>query len=892
MNVNPLWRRYDRLLGSDPTADVRDELRFHLEAHIDDLIAQGLSPEAARSLAESQLGDVRALEKISIAIGAKMYRRKRLADHWRDSLQDARYAVRTLARDPGFAIVSILILALAIGANIAVFSVVNTLLLRPLPFPDAHQLTWIAPPPGGGLSSSTYSSDAYEEFRDQSRVYQGVTGYFAFGTPDDTRLTSLAVPQAATSLMVVGNFFQVLGVKPVLGNLFTPNDGRTGSHAVTLLANHFWRRQFNADPSIVGREIDLNGKPVTVVGVLPESFDFGAVFAPGTKVDLFRPLNLDESRDWGNIVTLIGRLKPGVTLRQAFNDAVRVAPNLYFSVRFPDTRGRYKDRLIPVALKDYITGKLHRSLTALWCAVGAILLIAGVNLSNLLLARGAARSREFAVRGALGASRGRTALQLLIESLVLCGAGTLAGLALAAMLIAWLSQQESLALPLLSSLRIDGQTLLWTVLIAGFTTILFGLIPRLRTAGGNLQDSLKDSGAGSGISRGQERIRATLVVSEVALACILLVGAGLMLRSFQNALRVDLGFEPDRAASIKIDYDDSAPSEAARAARRGVAFQQILSRVAAIPGVKAAGMADYLPLGPNRQWGTPVPQGKQFAPGILPSPLVYVATPGFTRAMGIGLRGRDFTWADTMNSEKVVLINASAAHIYWPGEDAVGKILMTGNDANHVIGIVDDVHEQNVEGSAGAQIYYPSTQQNPSGMQLVIRTALPPASLGRSVIQVLRELNPGQPAAEFRPIRTLVDRAHSPRRFFTMLVGAFAALGLLLAALGIYGVISYSVTRRTQEIGVRMAIGASAARIRRDVLLRTLRLVAGGIVLGTAISLASARLIASLLFGTSPWDATTYGAMVLLLITVALISSYLPARRASSIEPMMALRVQ
>ncbi|HEU5020231.1 MAG TPA: FtsX-like permease family protein, partial [Bryobacteraceae bacterium] len=563
-----------------------------------------------------------------------------------------------------------------------------------------------------------------------------------------------------------------------------------------------------------------------------------------------------------------------------------------FSVKHPETRGRYKNRLIPVALKDYITGKLHRSLTALWCAVGAILLIAGVNLSNLLLARGAARSREFAVRGALGASRGRTALQLLIESLVLCGAGAAGGLALAAMLIAWLARQESLALPLLSSIRIDGQTLLWTVVIAALTTVLFGLIPRLRTAALNLQDSLKDSSAGSGVSRGQERLRATLVVSEVALACILLVGAGLMLRSFQNALRVDLGFEPDRAASIKIDYDDTAPSWNASAARRSVVFQQILSRVAAIPGVKAAGMADYLPLGPNRQWGTPVPQGKQFPPGVLPSPLVYVVTPGFIRAMGIGLRGRDFAWTDTMNSEKVVLINASAAHIYWPGEDAVGRILMTGNEANHVIGVVDDVHEQNIEGSAGAQIYYPSTQQSPNGMQLVIRTALPPASLGHSVIQLLRELNPGQPAAEFRPIRTLVDRAHSPRRFFTMLVGAFAALGLLLAALGIYGVISYSVARRTQEIGVRMAIGASAARIRRDVLAGTLRLVAAGIVLGTAASLASARLIASLLFGTSPWDATTYGGMMLLLTAVALLSSYLPARRASGIEPASALRVQ
>src|SRR5439155_223631 len=464
-----------------------------------------------------------------------------------------------------------------IGANVAVFSVVNTLLLRPLPFPDSHQLVWVAPPPSGcGLSCATYSADAYEEFRAQSRAYQDVTGYFAFSTPDNLRLTVLAEPQPATSIEVIGNFFQVLGVQPAIGRMFTADEVRGGPHPwqgfatqanVALLANAYWRRQFAADPGIVGKAIELNGTPVTVVGVLPASFEFGAVFSPGAKVDLFTPLNLDEARDWGNIVTLLGRLKPGVTAAQALEDAKRIAPNIYFNVKYPETLGSYKGALIPVPLKDYVTGKLRRSLIALWCAVGAILLIAGVNLSNLLLARAAARAKEFAIRGALGASRGRIVRQLL------------------------------------------------------------------------------------------------------------LVSAGLLLRSFVKVLDVDLGFQPDRAASIKVDYDDSGTSFEASAAKRAAIFQRILAGVTALPGVEAAGIADYLPLGPNREWDTPVPQGKTFPRGALPDPLVYVITPGFIRAMGIRLQGRDFSWTDGPHSQRVVIINASAAGVYWAGEDALGKML-------------------------------------------------------------------------------------------------------------------------------------------------------------------------------------------------------------------------
>ena len=890
MTPTPIWRRYARLFGPDPAADVKDELSFHLQAKIDDLVTQGWSRESARQEAERQFGDLRAVQQIGVRIGEKMERRKRLQDYWNDSLQDVRYTFRTLGRDPSFAAISILILALAIGANIAVFSVVNTLLLRPLPFPDSRQLVWIAPPPTAcGLSCATYSADAYEEFRDQSRAYQDVTGYMAFSTPDNMRLTGRGEPEPATSFEVIGNFFQVLGVQPAMGRLFTQDESR-GSHPIALLANAYWRRQLASDPAIVGKAIELNGTPVTIVGVLPDSFDFGAVFSPGAKVDLFTPLDLNLERDWGNIVTLVGRLKPGVTVAQALDDANRIAPNIYFNVKYPQTLGRYKGDLIPVPLKDYVTGKLRRSLIALWCAVGAILLIAGVNLSNLLLARAVARAKEFAVRGALGASRGRIVRQLLMESLVLSSAGAALGLGLAVILIAWLAHQGSVALPLLSALRIDGQALGWTVLVAVFTAMIFGLLPGLRIASGNLQEMLKDSGPGAGLGRKHERVRAALVIFEVALACVLLVSAGLLLRSFVKVLDVDLGFQPDRAASIKVDYDDSAPSEEARQAKRGEIFQQIIARVGALPGVEAAGMSDYLPLGPNREWDTPVPKGKIISPGELPDPLVYVITPGFIRALGIRMHGRDFTWADGPHSERVVLINASAARVYWPGEDAVGKILMRDKEEDRVVGVVDDIHEETVEGGTGSQIYYPAMQQGPSGAQLVVRTSLPPATLAASVLRALRELNPRQPSAEFRPIQTIVDRAVSPRRFFMLLVAAFAGLGLVLAALGIYGVISYSVTQQAQAIGIRMALGASVGHVQRQVLGGTLRLAIAGTALGTLIALAVAKLISSLLFATSSWDLPTYLGMALALLLVAAISGYIPARRASGVNPVEVLR--
>ena len=865
-------------------SELNAEMASHLQFAVDENLKRGLSPGEARRQALVQFGGPQQTRET--------HRNTRSFERLGDLLQDLRYTVRTLRKDPSFTFIAVVILALAIAANIAVFSVVDTLLLRPLPFPDSHQLVWIAPPPSScGLSCATYSADAYEEFRDQSLAYQGVTGYEAFSTPDNLRLTGFGEPEPATGIDVIGNFFQVLGIQPELGRVFTSEESR-GPHRVALLAHPYWKRQFAQDRNIVGRSIELNGTPVTVIGVLPESFDFGAVFSPGARVDLFTPLDLDLQRNWGNIVTLIGRMKPGVSVPQALADAQRIEGNLYFNTKYPQTLGRYRGDLLPVPLKYYVAGKLRRSLVALWCAVGAILLIAGVNLANLLLARSAARAKEFAVRGALGANRGRIIHQLFLESLVLSGAGALSGLVLAFSFIAWLSRQGSLALPLLNSLRVDAAALLWTALIAVFTAMIFGLLPGLRIASGNLQESLKDSGPGAGLGSKHQRLRSTLVVSEVALACMLLTSAGLLLRSFLKVLDVDLGFRPDHAASIKVDYDDSAANEEASQGKRGVIFQEILERIDALPGVEAAGMADYLPLGPNREWDSPVPRGKNFAPGELPDPLVYVVTPGFFRAMGVRLRGRDFSWSDGPKNRKVVIINASAARVYWPEREAVGQVLMRGTEEDLVIGVADDVHEEHVEGGAGSQIYYPATQQGPNGAQLVVRTRLAPSALAAPVLETLRALNPQQPAAEFRPIRAIVDRAVSPRRFFMLLVAAFAALGLILAALGIYGVVSYSVARQTREFGIRMALGASPSLVRRSVLTNTLQLAAAGIALGFAGSVLGSQIITSLLFETEPRDPLTFAAVVVLLVGVAMLAGYVPALRATRIHPALALRVE
>jgi len=889
-----LWRRYARMFGPDPAADTKVEVRFHIQAKMDDLVERGWSRDAAQREAERQFGDLKAVEEAGERLGQQRERNIQRRDYWGTYAQDLRYALRTLRKDRGFTIVTVLILALGIAANTAVFSVVNTVLLRPLPFPDAQQLTWFtsgsksraAGREASGLSDVTYTVAAYEEFQRHNRSFQQVASYNPFLGDTELTLTGRGEPQPVAGVMVSENFFQTLGVQAVLGRLLSKEEYHRGGRPAVLLSHAFWQRQFAGDPAIVGQAVTLSQQSfrigVTVVGVLPASFDFGSVFSPGVKIDLCVPAVMDYLRKSGNTLALVGRLKPGVSMAQAQAEADILFPQFKAAGK-TEPWGDYTSTI--AGLKDYVSGKLRRSLIVLWCAVGLILLMVCVNLSNLMLARAAARSKEFALRSALGAGRGRLLRQLLTESAVLSGAGAFLGLGLAYAITTYLAHQGSIALPLLSAVSVDGAALLWTLLITIAVAVLFGLAPGLNISSGDLQCALKDSGPGTTAGRKHERLRAALVISEVALACVLLIGAGLLLRSFLRVLDVELGFQPSRAAVIKVDYDDGGNRE-----RRGAVLREMLRNVESIPGVEAAGIADMLPLGRNRSWGLSA-KGKVYAKDENRDALVRIVTPGYLNAMGMHLRGgRDFSWSDGPKSESVMIINRAAASQFWLGEDPVGRFARVSGRDTRVVGLISDVRAHSLEASAGPEMYLPTTQDDPEGAELVVRTKLPPEALASSVMKKLRSLNPAQPASEFLPLQQIVDRSVSPRRFFVLLVGSFAALGLILASLGIYGVISYSVTRQTQEIGVRMALGATASQVQMGVIARALRLASAGIAVGTIGSLAAARWIESLLFGTRPTDPPTFASILLLFGAVAIVAGYIPARRASRIDPTIALR--
>jgi predicted permease len=868
------WRDWERR-----KRELAEELEGHLHMAVADRVARGQSPREARREAMREFGNMPLVADVTRERWGWL-RMERL-------MQDSRYALRTLGRERGFTAVAIVILALGIGANVVVFSVVHTILLRPLPFFEPDRLVWIAPPNSGHeMSSSTYTADAYDDYRAMNRSFVDVTGYNAFSAPDNLKLTGNGEPVPVTDIPVIGNFFQVLGVTPVVGRLFNAEEARKGG--VVVLSYAYWKREFGGDPSIVGKTITLDEKPIPVVGVLPESFDFGAVFSPGAKVDMFDPQNLDDIRHGGNTLTFLARLKPGVTLEQARGEAAVLFPKLYFDKKYPETLENYKGRGFPIWLKEYVSGALRRSLTVLWCAVGMILLIVCVNLSNLMLARAAARTKEFALRVALGAGRGRLIRQLLTESLVLSAAGAALGLGLAYAAILWLSHQGSIALPLLSFVRIDGAVLGWTVGIAVLVGLVLGLAPAWKMTGSSLQESLKDSGPGTSAGRKHERVRTALVISEVAMACVLMVGAGLLLRSFMRVLEIDLGFEPSHTAAITVEMPSSINSYKQMSAL----LRDMQQRVGAIPGVDAAGFTDNLPLLRNRGWGAPEVKGRPNEPGHGHGAFVYIISPGYLPAMGMHLHGRDFAWSDDDNSELTVILNEAAAKGLWPNEDAVGRLtVLQGHDVR-VVGVIQDVHTSDVEGKAGWQMYLPVMEKEwgPEELSLVVRTKKPVAGLTASVLGALRSLNPGQPATELRPMQDVVDHATSPRKFFAVLVGIFAALGLILASLGIYGVISYSVTQQTQEIGIRMALGATRERVQASVILRTLRMAMIGMAVGIVASLGMTKAIRSLLYGTQPNDIASFAGMMVILTVVALLAGYLPARRASRIDPMTALR--
>jgi predicted permease len=799
-------------------------------------------------------------------------------------LQDLRYTFRTLGRDAGFTTFAILIVGLGIGASSTVFSIVNALLLRPLPFRDPGHLVWIANhDETGGLSGQTTQVGHFLDLRAQNQSFSDIAAYFAFYGVGDNKLTGQGEPERLSGVPVSQNFFPLLGVKPQLGRLFTAAECKWNGPKAVLLSHGLWVRRFASDPSIVGRPLTLNNEPISVVGVLPASFDFASVFAPGSHIDLYSPFPLsDETNRWGNTLAIIGRLKPGVAIQTAQAEVSILSARLVRA--HPTDRNDFEGHLS--FLGEHVSGRLRPALLVLTCAVGVVMLIVCANLSNLLLARTAVRQKEIAIRTALGAGRWRLVRQALTESMVLSCCGASLGSILAIFGTRALTHLDAISIPLLQSVRTDASALGLTLLMAVLTGLIFGLVPALQVPALAVHAALKDTSRGSTVGKSHTWIRSTLVVSEIAFACVLLVGAGLLIRSFLRVLDVNLGFQPERAAAVRVDPSQQYSTRA----QQNAYFDEVLRRVREVRGIDAAGLSDALPLGRNRGWGVRA-KGHVYKQGEYPDAFVRVVSDGYLRSMGISLRtGRDFTERDTPQTEEVIIINETMAKRLWPGEDAMGQILQVDKD-RRVVGIVGDVRHLALEQGAGSEMYLPIRQCGDfASVDLVVRTTLPPAELASSVRAAIKPIEPNLPASDFRTLQQLVDKAVSPRRFVVWLLGGFAMFALVLASLGIYGVISYSVNQRTQEIGIRMALGASAGDLQAGIILQTLGLAAIGIVLGTAASWALARALSGLLFGVTPGDPATFAGMLIVLTAVAALAGYLPARRASRIDPMVALR--
>jgi predicted permease len=848
-----------------------DEMEFHIESAIQELTAQGMSEADARAAAHGKFGNM--TQKSEEA------RSTWIARWMGDLAQDLRHSLRGMRRDAGFTAFTILIAGLGIGACSTVFSVVNALLLRPLPFRDPGALVWIA--------NDEWSTQVqhFVDMRDHNRSFSDLAGWFSYYGVGDRQLIGSGEPERLTSVPITQNFFSVLGVRPMLGRSFSAEEcqGQYSAPPAVMLSYSFWRRHFVSDPNVVGRKLTLDNRPATVVGVLPASFDFGSVFAPGRPTDLFVPWPLnDKTEPNGNTMTIIGRLKPGATVQGAQAEFTILGKQL---VSQHPERNPIIPMLIPLAQR--VSGRVRPALLVLACAVGVVMLIVCANLSNLQLARLATRQKEMTMRAALGAGRFRLLRQMLTESVTLsCGGGVL-GLALAAAGTRGLAHLNAFNLPLLASIRVDGSALLFTLLAAAGAGVLFGLLPAIRVSALSLVEGLQDASRGSSGGKGHAWVRDGLVISELAFACTLLVGAGLLIRSFLRVLDVNPGFQPERAAALRIDPSFSIST----AAKANSFIDDVLNRARSVPGIAAAGITDALPLRDDRSWSVGA-RGQVYGKGhYRPEPFIRVVTDGYFEAAGIPLRsGRTFTESDSASGERVVVINESLARTLWPAQNPIGQVVEQ-DKGRTVVGVVADVRHEALEKAGGPEMYIPMRQTGDyAAMQLVVRTALPPDGLAAGIRAALRPVDPNLPVREFVLLQDLVDRAVSPRRFLVMLLAGFAAFALILASLGIYAVISFSVSQRVQEIGIRMALGASPGDLRIRILLRTLALAAVGLVLGMAASRALASTLGSLLFGVTSGDPVTFIEVGTLLIAVAAMAGCIPAWKASRIDPMVALR--
>lgn len=861
--------------------DFDREMAAHLDFAVQENLRRGMPLDEARRRALIEIG--------GISQARELHRESRGLPLLETVTQDVRYAGRTLQRDAGLTVFAVLMVGLGVGASCMVFSVLNALLLRPLPFTDPDRLVWIANGTSENLSAQTTQVANLMDLQAQSRSFSGIGGYSPFYGAGDILLSGSGEPERLTGVPVTEDFFPLLGLQPRLGRFFSAEECRWKAPKSVVLSYGFWRRRLAGDPGVIGRSLILDGAPATIIGVLPAEFDFAATFTPGSRADLFYPFPLTpETNRRGNTLALIGRLRPGANLTTAQADATVAGERIRNALAEDRSRNGFRPELS--SLRDRVSGRFRYALMVLAGAVAFLMLLVCANLSNLLLARASARQKEMAIRTALGAGRGRLVRQMLIESIVLASAGAALGLALAVGGTTLLARFPGANIPLLQSVRVDGVVLAFTLSISVLTGIVFGMAPALRASAAAPIDALKESGRGL-IGGGRGWVRGSLVVCEIALAAVLLTGAGLLTQSLIRVLRVNLGFVTGNLLALRADPGKAYTSHEQKLAY----FDSLLRSVRSVHGVESAGITDALPLGENfgwRYWGVGV-KGQVYERGQHPTALIRIVDDGYLATMRIPLRaGRGFTHADDRSSERVVLVNETLARTLWPGEDPLGRIAAIGRDEDYrVIGVVGGVRYFGFEKDSGPEVYFP-IRQNPdfSSVDLVVRGSSSPALLAASVRTALRSADPNLPAAEFRTMDQLVDRAVFARRFVAVLLAGFATFGLILASLGIFSVISCSVSRRKPEIGLRIALGASAGGVQAQILMQTLKLAAIGLAAGAPASWAAALAIRGLLFDTSANDWATFAGVLAVLTCVAAVAGYVPARRASRLNPLDTLR--
>jgi putative ABC transport system permease protein len=866
--------------------DIDREMRSHVELQTEANIKAGLSPAEAREQALRSFGNRnRALDEAYDVKGGGLFE---------TVMQDTRYGARMLAKHKAFTMIAVVTLALGIGANTAIFSVVNELLLRPLPYRDADRIVMLWEVTPEGRHQSTTSRQNYRAWKAQSSSFEQVAAF----TDQRVNLTGTGEPEELSMQFATPEFFKVLGVEPILGRTFLPEDDGPGKPPVAVLGYSLWQRRFGGQRNVIGQPVTLNAQTFTIIGVMPPTFQFHIKHRSGTgrPAELWSILPMPigpGANEIGRFLSVVARLRSGASIEQVAAELKTIHARL--SEAIPQYNKNYTAEILP--LREQFFGNVRRPLWLMLGAVGFVLLIACANVANLLLSLATSREKEIALRAALGARRGRITRQLLTESLLLALLGSVLGLG-----FAWLGIKALIAisprdLAGLQTVGLNVPVLLWTLGISLLTGIVFGLAPALHISRLNLNDSLKEGGKSeSAQASGSRRLRSALVVSEIALAVVLLASAGLLIKSFVRLQQVDRGFSTDNILTMVVRLPEAKYSQDPQLV---AFFGQALERIRSLPAVRSAGIINFLPLygGLGSATGFKLEGRPEPPPGQGPSCDVRAADAGYFQTMGIPLlRGRNFSELEQREPRHVILINDALARKYFATEDPIAKRLDVAMFEKpfwaEIVGVVGNVRYDSLIDESPPAVYFPHSDLAYSFMTLVIRTDGEPTAIAPAVQREIRALDPNQPVSDVRSMDQVMSEWVSRSRFNTLLLGLFAGLATLLSAVGIFGVMNYSVALRTRELGLRLAIGAQPRQVLLLVLRQGLLLTVIGVVLGLVAAFALTRLLSGLLFGVEAVDLSTFATISLLLVIVSLLACYLPARRAMRIDPLQALRYE